>query len=126
MSLLAVCVAGFCAGAAFSTEDFMNRLPNFERFRCAICHTMTDPVTGDASLNLFGSDFAMYGYEWDAELAAMDSDDDGVPNGVELGDNNGDGTTDHNFELSNPGDELDIPSSLPPDTWSVIKRLFGD
>lgn len=114
------------AGITNSSEDFMKKLPLYDRFRCAICHGVSAPTTGNAALNPFGTAFHENGDKWDATLAAMDSDGDSFENGFELGDEGGDGTPDVSFVRSNPGDPLEVPSSLPPKTWGVIKKLFSE
>jgi len=126
LAVLAVCAVAFASGALMSSESFMERLPLYERFRCAICHSVSDPVAGNAPLNDFGTDFHANGDSWDATLAAKDSDGDGFNNGLELGDEDGDGSPDITAERSNPGNPLDKPSSLDEKTWGVIKRLFAD
>ncbi len=126
LAVVLVCAIAFGAGALSSSEDFMKKLPNYTRFRCAICHTTAEPVTGNAGLNSFGTAFHANGDKWDPSLADKDSDGDGYKNGLELGDEEGDGTASVPEERSNPGDALDQPSSIDPKTWSIIKRLFTD
>ena len=41
---------------------------------------------GGGALNHFGEDFREAGFQWTKELCEKDSDCDGIPNGVELGD----------------------------------------
>jgi hypothetical protein len=114
------------AGVLMSTENFMRALPVYKHYRCALCHTTANPVAGSASLNSFGVDFQTNGYKWNATLAAEDSDGDGYSNGMELGDDNGDGTPNTSFERSNPGDRYNTPNSVDKQTWGVIKSLFED
>lgn len=83
-------------------------------------------MTGFAPLNKFGLDFHANNDTWDAALAAKDSDNDGFANGVELGDDEGDGVPNVSTERSNPGNPLDKPSSVNEETWGVIKRLFSE
>ena len=47
-------------------------------------------------------------------------------NGLEIGDEDGDGTPSVTRERSNPGDPLGTPSSLDEHTWGVIKKLFEE
>jgi hypothetical protein len=102
----------------------MRVLPVYKHYRCAICHTSSNPVIGSAGLNSFGSDFMNNGYQWNSNLAAKDSDGDGYANGLELGDDNGDGSPDISFERSNPGDRYNTPNSVDRQTWGIIKSLF--
>lgn len=124
--LALVCVLAFSVGGLSGSEDFMKKLPLYDRYRCAICHEISDPVSGDADLNLFGEAFHANGDKWDATLAELDSDGDGHSNGAEIGDSDGDGIPSADRELSNPGDPLEIPSSCDPKTWGVIKKLFEE
>jgi hypothetical protein len=123
---LVVCILAFASGALVSSETFMSKLPVFERYQCALCHTLTEPVAGNAPLNDFGADFHANGDKWDATLAEKDSDNDGFSNGLELGDEDGDGTSSVTRERSNPGDGFDSPSSVDEKSWGIIKKLFND
>ncbi len=123
---LAVCIVAFASGALLSSETFMLKLPVYERYRCALCHTSAEPVNGNAPLNAFGSDFHANGDKWDNTLAEMDSDGDGSKNGIELGDDEGDGIANISRERSNPGNPESKPSSVSEDSWGIIKKLFND
>ena len=90
----------------------MSKLPVYERYQCALCHTVEEPVQGNAPLNSFGVDFHANGDKWDNALAMKDSDGDGSNNGIELGDDDGDGIPNISRERSNPGNPLDKPSSV--------------
>ena len=124
--VLLVCIVAFASGALLSSETFMSKLPVYERYQCALCHTVSEPVTGNAPLNAFGTDFHANGDKWDSALAEKDSDMDGFTNGFELGDEEGDGTSVITSERSNPGDPFDSPSSLDEKSWGIIKQLFTD
>jgi hypothetical protein len=124
--VLVVCVLAFASGALLSRETFMTKLPVYERYRCALCHTVSEPAVGNAPLNKFGVDFHSNDDKWDSELALKDSDEDGWTNGVEIGDENGDGVSDLTQERSNPGNALDKPSSVDENSWGIIKKLFTD
>ena len=121
-----MCILAFGAGSALSTDDFMKKLPNYERFKCAICHTTSDPQSGNAELNLFGLDFQENDNRWNRDLARKDSDKDTFQNGYEIGDEDGDGTREIVQERSNPGDVNETPAPIDQATWGVIKRLFED
>lgn len=125
--MLVLVIAGvlFIAGTLMSTEDYMKTLPAYKRYKCLICHTVSQP-TSASQLNSFGLDFQANGYVWNRVLALKDSDGDGFPNGVELGDENGDGVPDVGFERSNPGDRMNTPNSVNPQTWSLLKSLFEE
>ena len=68
----------------------MSKLPNANKFSCSTCH-----VTPGGPRNPFGlaveDRVTPNGQEdfWDETLAALDSDEDGIPNGVELLDPDG-------------------------------------
>lgn len=114
------------AGSLMSTENYMRVLPMSKRYQCANCHISANPTIISYTLNSFGADFQSNGNKWDATLAAMDSDGDGYSNGVEVGDDNGDGTPEAAFERSNPGDRNNTPNSVSRQTWGLIKSLFED
>ena len=113
------------AGTLKSREEYMQKLPLYQKFRCTICHLSMEPNSG-SDLNNFGRDFKANSNLWNEKLARMDSDRDGFTNGIELGDENGDGIAEATAERSNPGDRLNTPSSVNEHTWSVIKSLFTD
>ena len=79
---------------------------------CNTCHT----TGGGTPLNPFGLDVETRvtpgGGEvfWGPALAALDSDGDGIANGVELGDPLGTGSVDPLSPITHPGD----PTSVPP------------
>ena len=123
---LVVCIAAFAAGALVSGEIHMNKLPTYSEYQCEICHTVKEPVQGNAPLNVFGSDFRDNGSKWDKTLAEMDSDEDSFSNGFELGDPEGDGTASISVERSNPGSHDSRPSSVTEESWGIIKKLFAD
>jgi hypothetical protein len=124
--VIGLCIIAFTAGSLLATQDYMtNQLPWCTNYRCAVCHTSSNPTVGSSELNNFGSDFVKNGKQWNAALAAKDSDNDGYPNGIELGDNDGNGMPEVAVERSNPGDPHNYPSSIDPETWSVIKNLFA-
>ena len=68
------------------------QIPNGNSFGCRTCHNASY-----SSLNSFGTDVLRIvgrgGRDrfWSQTLASKDSDGDGVPNGQELGDEDGDG-----------------------------------
>ena len=109
---LIVCFAAFAAGALVSGEIHMFKLPTYSRYQCEICHAVKEPVSGNAPLNVFGDDFKENGSKWDKTLAEKDSDEDGFTNGLELGDEEGDGIANISSERSNPGSGDSKPSSV--------------
>lgn len=121
-----MCILASASGALLSSETFMSRLPVYERYQCALCHTVDQPSIGNASLNDFGEDFHANGDKWDNTLALLDSDGDGFKNGIELGDDEGDGIANISKERSNPGNSEDKPSSVDEQSWGIIKKLFTD
>ncbi len=124
--VLVVCIAAFASGALLSTETLMSKLPLYERYQCALCHSSSELMIGNAPLNAFGIDFHANGDKWDSTLAMKDSDQDGFANGIEIGDDEGDGIPNISMERSNPGNPLDKPSSVDEESWGIIKKLFTD
>ena len=116
----------FASGALKSREDYMETLPVYKRYMCSLCHISGDPEQEGTDLNDFGKDFQANNHVWDKDLAEMDSDGDDYPNGLELGDEDGDNEPETYVERSNPGDPLNNPSSIDKDTWGIIKNLFKD
>ena len=109
-------VQGNQADARFFRPAMLPNAPD----GCNTCHTNG----GGTARNPFGLDVEALvtpnGNQqfWGPALAALDSDGDGVSNGVELADPDGDGDADPNIPVTSPGD----PDSfvLPPikvDTW---------
>ncbi len=126
LAVIVVCAGLLATGISLATEDFMNKIPVHERFRCAICHTVSEPDLSNRDLNAFGTAFVNNGNNWDQTLAGLDSDGDGYKNGLEIGDDDGDGNASISRERSNPGDPLETPNSLDEHTWGVIKKLFEE
>ena len=122
--VLVVCVSACLAGVALSNSSHMDVLPVHDHFKCKLCHASTVPSAQD--LNNFGLDFKANGYVWNNALAKKDSDGDGYLNGIELGDETGDGIPEISVERSNPGDPLNYPNSIDKATWSAIKNLFEE
>lgn len=106
----------------------MVRLPAYNKFRCANCHTSSTPIAGNTGLNVFGADFKQGGNVWSEALAVLNSDGDRCTNGFELGDEDGDGLFDDPGEVlerSNPANSSDCSIAVTKATWSVIKDIFG-
>ena len=66
-------------------SEYRSRIPNGETVPGvrALGH---NNVKGGGALNPFGLDFRAAGFKWTPELCRKDSDGDGEPNGLELGD----------------------------------------
>lgn len=103
-------------GQADARPARVDQLPNGRALGCAACHV--NP-SGGGTLTSFGSAInsnylvpsGRAGVvQWNAMLAMLDSDGDGVSNGQELGDPDGDGTVDSSIQVTNPGD----PNSFVP------------
>jgi hypothetical protein len=124
--LLIVCAAVLLGGVLEGREDYMLTLPVYRRYMCTNCHISPTPTAVSADLNLFGRDFRDNSYIWNNALAVKDSDGDNYANGIEVGDENGDGVAEIVIERSNPGDPLNNPNSIDKDTWGIIKSLFKD
>jgi hypothetical protein len=123
--ILIVCGMVLSAGMLKGRENYMEKLPLYRQFKCIICHQSSQPTSG-MDLNNFGKDFKSNGYQWNATLARLDSDGDEFTNGVELGDEDGNGVPEVSIERSNPGDPYNHPSSIDPKTWGIIKSLFTE
>ena len=129
--LLAVLVIVFVGwGQADARPARVGQLPNGSMIGCASCHVNPG---GGGTLTPFGSAInsnylvpsGRTGVvQWNAMLAMLDSDGDGVSNGQELGDPDGDGTPDASIQVTNPGD----PNSFVPQqpvTPAVTSFVIG-
>ncbi len=129
--LLSVMVLVFIGwGQADARPARVGQLPNGSMIGCASCHV--NP-SGGGTLTPFGSaihsNYLMPSgrtgvVQWNAMLAMLDSDGDGVSNGRELGDPDGDGTIDASIQVTNPGD----PNSFIPQqpvTPAVTSFVIG-
>lgn len=98
-------------GLADARAFRVGQIPNGSKFRCASCHVNSN---GGGALTPFGTEINQNylrsdgSVDWNAALAMLDSDGDGVSNGQELGDPDGNNTTDPSIELTNPGDPNDF------------------
>ncbi len=118
-------------GQADARPARVGQLPNGSMIGCASCHV--NP-SGGGTLTPFGRDInnnylTQPGRSgqvvWNAMLAMRDSDGDGVSNGQELGDPDGDGTVDASIQVTNPGDpnsfmQMPSPGGIPSATSVVI------
>ena len=110
----------------------VSQLPNGSAFNCGTCHTRAN---GGGPRNAFGQDIEN-GFlsgsgggatvTWNATLAGLDSDGDGVTNGAELGDADGDGTPDAGATVTNPGDATSFASQRPGDNTQTPAVSAGD
>ncbi len=129
--LIAVFAIVFIGWGQADARPFrVNQLPNGSAVRCASCHVDPD---GGGPLTSFGRDInnnyltqagRSGNVQWNAMLAMLDSDGDGVSNGRELGDPDGDGTVDASIQVTNPGD----PNSFVPQqpaTPAVTSFVIG-
>ena len=114
----------------------LNMLPNAANTgaSCNLCHTSG----GGTPRNAFGLDMEKLvtagGTEvfWGADLAALDSDGDGVPNGVELGDPSGswsagDPQPSDAASITHPGDEssfIETITAVGEASWAAVKSLI--
>ena len=115
--LFAVLVIVFIGwGQADARPARVGQLPNGSMIGCASCHVnpagggARTPFGNDINNNYLTQPGRSGQVVWNAMLAMLDSDGDGVSNGRELGDPDGDGMTDANIQVTNPGD----PNSFVP------------
>lgn len=87
-------VPWFLVASTLGFEFYAERIPNgphvyvHGRWWHAVGHLLPEATLPQLPRNQFAKDFAHQGYQWTVELCQMDSDGDGVPNGIELGDGN--------------------------------------
>ena len=135
----AILCGGLVAEEAAARGKRVSQIPNGAAFSCNACHT----AGGGTPRNSFGLEIetnfltaagAAGDVVWAPELAALDSDGDGIANGVELGDPDGTwvaGDANPEGEAFHPGDPESTPPPAPQDTavgettWGQIKKLIG-
>ena len=129
--LIAVLVIVFIGwGQADARPARVDQIPNGRALGCASCHV--NPA-GGGSRTPFGMAIENNYLvprdrtgvvQWNAMLAMLDSDGDGVSNGQELGDPDGDNMVDTSIQVTNPGD----PNSFVPQqlaTPAVTSFVIG-
>lgn len=117
LKLAAGTLALLWAQNAFGLSDLVSQIPNGSIFSCGTCHTVS------FGWNAFGQGFKQNNRVWNAALARLDSDGDGLTNGQELGDPDGEGTPMPGVWISNPGDPSSNP--VPPRPPCTIIKSFG-
>ncbi len=129
--LLTVLVIVFIGwGQADARPARVSQIPNGSVIRCAACHVNpagggTRTPFGEAINNNYLMPSGRTGVvQWNAMLAMLDSDGDGVSNGQELGDPDGDGMTDASIQVTNPGDPTDFVQQQPA-TPAVTSFVIG-
>lgn len=122
-SLIALIVTSFAVDVlpADARASRVGQLPNGSSFGCANCHVNSG---GGGARNSFGlaiengflngSGFSA-SVNWNATIAGQDADGDGVTNGAELGDPDGDGNPDASLTVTNPGDATSFAVQQPVD-----------
>ena len=117
-------------GQADARPARVDQLPNGRALGCAACHVnpagggARTPFGNDINNNYLTQPGRSGQVVWNAMLAMLDSDGDGVSNGQELGDPDGDGTVDASIRVTNPGD----PNSFVPQqpvTPAVTSFVIG-
>ena len=130
--LLAISIIAWMGwgGQADARPVRVTQIPNGS---CGACHVDPD---GRGALTAFGDEInknyltqsgSRGAVRWNAALAMLDSDGDGVSNGRELGDPDGDGTPDPSIEVTNPGDDSDFVQQPPPSVGppAVVSLVIG-
>ena len=135
----ALFLGGLVAEEATARGKRVSQIPNGAAFSCNACHM----AGGGTPRNAFGLELetnfltaagAAGDVIWGPELAALDSDGDGVSNGAELGDPDGTwvvGDANSEGEAFHPGDPESTPPPAPQETaveettWARIKQLIG-
>ena len=128
--LLAISIIAWMGwgGQADARPARVTQIPNGS---CGACHVDPD---GRGPLTAFGDEInknyltqsgSRGEVRWNAALAMLDSDGDGVSNGRELGDPDGDGTPDPSIVVTNPGDSTNfvqqpLPALGPPAVVSLV------
>ncbi|NUP89047.1 MAG: hypothetical protein HUU25_04400 [Candidatus Sumerlaeia bacterium] len=74
----------FGVSDALAVSSYVSDLPHGSVNRCAPCHTNPNP--GGSARTAFGNAYASNSRNWGPSLASLDSDGDGITNGVELQD----------------------------------------
>lgn len=137
----ALLLGGLVIGEAEARGQRLAQVPNSALSGCNTCHTTgggspRNPFGLEVQNNFLTEAGASGAVMWGPELAALDSDGDGVSNGVELGDPDGTwvpGDADPEGEIFAPGD----PDSTPPipepvatavaaSSWAQIKSLVNE
>ena len=130
--LFAVLVIVFIGWGQADARPFrVSQLPNGSMIGCASCHVnpagggARTPFGNDINNNYLTQPGRSGQVVWNAMLAMLDSDGDGVSNGRELGDPDGDGMTDASIQVTNPGDpnsfmQMPSPGGMPSATSVVI------
>ena len=129
-------LGGLVAEEAEARGKRMTQIPNSGLSGCNTCHTSG----GGTPRNSFGLDIeanflnADGDVVWGPELAALDSDGDGAPNGAELGDPDGAwlaGDADPEGDIFAPGDSEStpplpepVPTAVEESSWAQIKSLI--
>jgi uncharacterized repeat protein (TIGR03803 family) len=104
----------------FGLTSFVSLVPNGSVASCSTCHT------SGFGFNPFGQAFNANQRTWNALLACLDSDGDGLTNGQELGDPDGTGTPTPGAQITNPGDPHSNHSNpTPTRPPSMIIKDFG-
>ncbi len=130
--VLTVLVIAFIGwGQADARPARVSQLPNGSMIGCASCHV--NP-SGGGTLTPFGRDInndylvpsGRSGVvQWNPMLAMLDSDGDGVSNGRELGDPDGDNVIDSSIQVTNPGDPNSFVPQQQPVTPAVTSFVIG-
>ena len=133
--LLAISIIAWMGwgGQADARPARVGQIPNGSKLSCGSCHV--DP-NGRGPLTAFGDEInknyltqsgSRGAVRWNAALAMLDSDGDGVSNGRELGDPDGDGTPDPSIEVTNPGDSTNFVQQPPPSVGppAVVSLVIG-
>jgi hypothetical protein len=123
VAILAALLLGVARPDAHARSFRVQQIPNGLAANCANCHVNpagggTRTPFGAAVNTAIGGTSANVAF-WNATLAALDSDGDGVSNGGELLDPDGDGTPTGNVGVTNPGNRPPA-FTMPPVTAATM------
>ena len=136
----ALLLGGLVAGQAEGRGKRLTQLPNGGVVGCNTCHiggggSPRNPFGLEIQANFLTVSGSAGDVVWGPELAALDSDGDGVSNGAELGDPDGiwvvgDPDPANPFAPGDPESTPPLPEPMPTaveaSSWAQIKTLINE